>query len=437
METLEDFKNLEDLPYGFTHESDWSWRDYKFYKTKKGFGNSLGNYKRLPEHINFWPIVIPFREQHGLDTVSDIVDLLNSWGYNPSIQVRLRDHFGIEFSKEEWVWSAAYPETPLTRIEPQGGSTGDTLGLGLQSKLHYSYYESWSPESGYPCFSIFVVVKNSFDTGLPDWLTKVNNYKYVPDKLTFVHSDNEYNRWALYFGMEIEVSSKISPAELQYIVTSVEPVQEPFFYHKHDGSIKERNGYSNRYEIVTFPMSYKCLKHEFEVLFDKLKRWEDKELFAWGSDTGLHIHVSNNSFTSRLHRNKFAALWNQHGASGRKFIETIGKRPFNAYCEPFNDHYGRTNSYKLKHGSYAPGHDSSRRAACRQTNNTSEVRIFAGGFDLEHIKYCLEAVHAMHSYSDKVPIGIISSPSFPPDFTEWLSTEPRYKRLQKELKACA
>jgi hypothetical protein len=68
---------------------------------------------------------------------------------------------------------------------------------------------------------------------------------------------------------------------------------------------------------------------------------------------------------------------------------------------------------------------------------TSEVRVFAGGFNLEHIKYCLEAVHAMHTFSDKVPIGMVSSPTFPPHFTEWLSTEPRYKRLQKELKVCA
>jgi hypothetical protein len=437
METLADLEKVKDLPYSFLNSSDWIWKDYKFYKTKKGFGNSLGNYKSIPESIQYWPIIIPFRETHGLEKVSDIVDLLNSWGYNPSIESKLSGFFGISFSKEEWLWSAMYPETPLTRIGAGTSSNQDVLGLGTETEFLYSNYEIWSPEDGYPCITVYASTSTNLETGLPDWLTKVNGYKYTPEKLSFLRGEKEPKGWTMYFGVEIEVSSKISPAELQYIVTNIEPVQEPFFYHKHDGSIQERSGFNHNYEIVTFPMSYKFIKHEFEVLFKKLEKWKDKELFKWGSDTGLHIHVSNNSFTSKLHRNKFAALWNQHGVTGRKFIETIGGRPFNAYCEPFSDHYGRTNSYKLKYGAYAPGHNNTRRAACRRTNATSEVRIFAGGFDLEHIKYCLEAVHAMHVYSDKVPIGMVSSPSFPPHFTEWLSTEPRYKRLQKELKVCA
>jgi hypothetical protein len=436
METLADFKSLKGISFSFSL-GNWNYKDYKFYKTKKGFGNSLGNYKMIPEQIKYWPLMYEFREQHGLDTTDDVANLLNEWGYNPALQDRFENYLGISFDKETWKWSCDYGGRPLTSVEVTGTQSKDILGLGLTPELHYSHFEEWTPEEDCPCMTVFASAVTKLDCGVPEWLTKVNGYKFVPEELKFLRDKRENSRWTLYFGMEIEVASKISPTELQYIVTNVEPVQEPFFYHKHDGSIQSRSGYGHNYEIVTFPTSYRVLRHEFEVLFKKLEQWEDKGLFTWGADTGVHIHVSNNSFTSRLHRNKFAALWNQHGASGRRFIETIGKRPFNAYCEPFQDHYGRTNAYKLRHGPLAPGHDSSRRAACRLTNTTSEVRVFAGGFNLEHIKYCLEAVHAMHTFSDKVPIGMVSSPTFPPHFTEWLSTEPRYKRLQKELKVCA
>jgi hypothetical protein len=57
METLEDFKISRPAVSNFTNESDWTWRDYKFYKTKKASATLSETTRRLPEHINFWPFI--------------------------------------------------------------------------------------------------------------------------------------------------------------------------------------------------------------------------------------------------------------------------------------------------------------------------------------------------------------------------------------------
>lgn len=437
--TVAALKELDGYPSFYSNMEEMPKKRLKFYRTEKGLENSIGNYHDIPYGIENICHVIPFREENNINTVKDVADYFTNLGWCPSISEAMLHVYGIGFDREKWEWYAAEldEDTPLTCIEPSsginGGVTSSILGLRVKIKKKYEYAHLAHDDS---VLKVFFKESSNVKTNLPEWLTVVNNYKYVPPKLDFLSLETENHE--LYFGMEIEVSSKITPAELQYIVTQLEPKQEPFFYHKHDGSISARPSFPNNFEIVTFPMTYRSLKREMTILFDKIRPLNNGEpIFSWGDDTGIHIHVNGNSFINKLHRNKFAALFNQSTTATTKFIERLGRRKFNAYCMPFEDHIGRTTAYKMKHGPYAPGHDLSRRAACRETNKTSEVRIFRGGFDLEHMKYCLEVVHAMHRYSEKTPLSIIGNWKFQRDFEGWLQTEPRYKRLKKELDLCA
>lgn len=286
------------------------------------------------------------------------------------------------------------------------------------------------------------VVEYTVETKLkhknPRFLTEVQDYRYVPEKHVF-HGGNPGNR--LFFGLELEVSSRVTPEELQYIVTNVEPKQEPFFYFKHDGSIL--NTFGHTYEIVTFPCSPRFLKAEFRKLFSKLEKLTDGHISDYFDTNsrhtdGLHIHVSRDSFSSRIWRNKFVSVWNQWDKSNQKFLWKLSRRihPLseNRFCRPHRNMVDKTVAYRLREGAINTGYED-RYASSRETSNTVEVRVFQGKFELDHILYCVTLTKAIHEFTYSMPINSLGV-RFKDDFIKWLNKNGKYRSLEKEITQC-
>lgn len=426
-------QKIQNLPYGMTGPLE---KRFKFFPTRKSRTDNKG-YRiiEFPEDYMFAMVNIHFREKHGINTLKDFIDVLNQWGYNERIRSDLR-YWGIKFNIETWSWYSEGPDdVPSLRFfESYENSTANPVFFeDFPEQYVYDHYDVGSNGQ----FLIYYrVVKEIPDIGLPGWLTRVNGYKYTPSEYIFRSSPNEKSE--MFFGVELEVASKLTPVDLQYLVTQVEPKQEPFFYFKWDGSIEFQQDFST-FEIVTFPCSYRYLKENFSLLFKKLEEklpdW--RNYIKTDQSTGVHVHVSLDSFFTRMHLKKFVTIWNQYDRTNTEFIQKIGLRQFNNYCRVPPNFDGMTLARRLRTGVYAPGHNPNKYSACRETDHTAEVRIFRGGFDYYHIMYCLETVHAMHTFAVKVPLRSISSRFFTVEFKDWLADQQRYRRLKKEIAKCA
>ena len=276
---------------------------------------------------------------------------------------------------------------------------------------------------------------------------RVMNYTYQP-MLNFMQCHKENHE--RFFGMEIEVSTKLSPTELQLIVTTVEPVQETFFYMKSDTSVF--GCYDNKYEIVTMPMTPRRMKREFSILFEKLenlcalKGIMLSDVFDLGMDlpNGIHIHVNNNAFinsrTSRrrsFHRNRFLTAFNQWDSNFQEWMQKVSKRPAQGrnseYYPPHPCFDGRTVARRLLAGQRYDEH----RSACHDNGNTTEVRVFYGLMNKKHIFSCIELVDAMIDFTREAPISSYKQNRFVPKFSHWLLEQRGLRNAKEVIKACA
>lgn len=418
---------------------DTSSRGYKFYPTKESFNSGLGyNIRKLCGYdVSYTFLQSSFLEENNLSTVQDTLDLLNSWGYNETLYGSLRYH-GYRFDKGNWTWShiSKSGNEPIvgTELYPSPSSSSSFLYTNGLEKYFYTDL-SYTIDNNEPLWKVWYKIKQDLpNLDIPAFMLEQNSHKFTPEFQ--IMRDNDMSN--MTFGIEIEVSTKLSKWDLQYLITQVEPIQEPFFYFKHDGSINSSYGFEHTYEIVTMPCTFKFLRKNFKILFDKLdaKLPDWPKYFKIDKSCGVHVHVNKDSFFSNLHLKKFVSIWNQYDSLNTTFIQKVGMRKFNKYCNIHQDQDGRTIARRLKVGAWGPGHDNKRYASCRETYHTAEVRIFKGGFDYDHIMYCLEAVHAMHQFSNKTPISLISTRRFIPEFTTWLNDEVKYSRLKEHLK-CA
>ena len=238
------------------------------------------------------------------------------------------------------------------------------------------------------------------------------------------------------FGMELEVSTKLSCEEIQEIVTDVRPKQEPFFIFKQDSSISGQ--YSNNVELVTVPCSPKYLKKAWKLFFNKVhklcaaKGLEIKDVFDVRNDlsNGIHIHVSKSTFLNKLHKRKFVAAWNSPESNITRTIQRISGRPFNYtdnhYCTP-NYRFDTKLARRLQM-------DTNGRATCHELSRTVEVRVFQGIVDIDHIIRCIEATEAMYYMVLSLPISKFTD--YPELLEEFVHKNSGYNKL-KEFFACA
>jgi hypothetical protein len=295
-----------------------------------------------------------------------------------------------------------------------------------------------------------VYADDAVQTNLPSYLYKKNNYTYAPDPV-FRFDQRDKGNQELFFGLELEMSTKLSCRELQKIVTEVEPKQDFFFYFKQDSSIS--GSYSNLVELVTHPCSPAFLRKNFRILFQKIERLcEERGIFMHdvidmtpNPSNGIHIHVSRKSFgdtrrpVGKHWKNRFASVWNLWDSESTDFLTVLSRRPSpisdNRFCKAHPNMRGKFVSNRLVTGAVCENRDD-RYSACRETTATVEVRIFQGMFDLGHILYCIQLTKAVHEYSSGMSLSALGR-GFKQDFTRWVAQSGRYPSIIKEIKKCA
>jgi len=269
------------------------------------------------------------------------------------------------------------------------------------------------------------------------------SYKMGSEDFNFYRSLHKSNS-ELYFGLELEINTKLSAEEIQSIVTDFEPKQEPFFIFKQDASIGGR--YQNNLEIVTVPCSPSYLKKNFRVFFKKLRHLAAKKDIQLSSliemenvnSNGLHIHVSKDAFLYRFHKNRFITLMNSDRRDNKNFFALLSKRSRyweNSYCFIDSSYRGVRPAYAIK----STRGSSERHSVCHSlAPATIEVRLFSGIPDIEHICSCIEFTEAIFNFTRFNSVSSISN-SFIPDFKRWLGKQSRnkYRSLTKRVKQCA
>ena len=316
-------------------------------------------------------------------------------------------------------------EEPAIKTFSYGGLNNWTHG-----ETQGSIYSSLIPQAG---------LASGSGPGLRSYDSDIRSYNYVPDNVTFMSSKKEKTK--LYFGLELEVNTMIPWYEVQYVMTNVEPKQEPFIYAMSDSSISGQHTYN--YEMVTVPMTPRRMKKEYRVLFGKLEKLAGgqgkklTDLFDMSAATnGIHIHTSAVAFKD-AQRRRFTALWNSDIPAVLKTVNLLAGRNLKTtrYCKPSPAYEGRRLGYCLKETRY---HD--KYVACKDEGrgaNTVEVRVFKGIPSLKNVLGCIDTVEAMFFFTLEMPISAFGR-EFPKVFHTWLYSQPNYKYANlKERLECA
>ena len=265
--------------------------------------------------------------------------------------------------------------------------------------------------------------------------SEVMNYTYKPE-YKFMAMPKEQTE--CYFGLELEVNSKVPWSDIHRAMTSMVPVQEAFIFAKQDGSISGQ--FNNCYEVVSHPMSPRRMRVEFTTLFKKLERLVAAKGLEWGSvfdmettTTGIHVHVSKGSFTplSRTHKKKFMMLWNNSSPAISDFTAKLACRTLkgNTYVKPATSYAGRSLAWMLKEGK-----NSDRHSSCNETTSTVEVRAFRGQPSLASVRHAIDTTEAMLRFTEQMPNSQLNR-HFPRHFKAWLGKQNKnsYRNLKMTL----
>lgn len=417
------------------------------------------SYESIPNHNVFWSYP-KWCHQHNLKTFGDLENWVNDKGvpeypfYDFLARIGRWDSDGFHVKEDLrrrhlCVFSLGYPNTNQFILLGQQGSSSRTAysfdgfdfdydledSVGIRDvRLRWTILETQEPATNH-----------TTPTEYSEYLFSRLNYNFAPpfgngDGFKFHTESNETTR--LFFGMELEISTAISPKEMQLIVTSVEPIQKPFFYMKHDGSIHP--SMSHCYEIVTMPCSFSFLKKNLRIFFSKIEKLcEQKGVpvsrvidVAVRPSNGLHIHISKDAFSSPTIKNRFASIWNQWDSSSLGLLNSMTKRPNpierSDYYHTHPNLKDRTLSYRLKTGAVVVSNNE-RRSACRETDRTLEVRVFQGMWDLDHVLNSLQIVKAMFDYSHEMPLSAFGM-KFSTHFKNWLESKGGYVRVKKVIR---
>jgi len=327
--------------------------------------------------------------------------------------------------------------TSVLFTEPQGGAKP------------YVQYDGFSKQPNFPLTkrstAVFLnVYSSAYVRGLNSTMTAVRtpsqvmNYTYRPD-YKFMAMPKE--KTECFFGLELEVNSRIPWDDVYRTMTEVFPVQEPFIFAKSDSSIS--GDFLNSYEIVSHPMSPRRMRAEFRILFTKLERLLKEKNMVWEENfdmvtksTGIHVHVSKTAFTplSRTHMKKFMLLWNTSGSTVSSFTSQLACRETkgNHYIKPAESYRGRSLAWMLREGK-----NSERYAACNETRETVEVRVFRGQPCLKAVCHAIDTTEAMLKFTEQASMSQLNR-RFPTAFKSWLGKQNKnsYRSLKETLK-CA
>lgn len=282
--------------------------------------------------------------------------------------------------------------------------------------------------------------------------TNVWNYTFRMDKDEFNWFRSVSGENNVFFGMELELNTKLKPTEIQYIVSEVEPKQEPFFIFKQDSSITGK--YSQMVELVTVPCTPRYLRKNLKIFFQKVQKLAEAkgktigDFFdtSRGLNNGLHVHVSKDSFISRSHYNKFLTAWNQWEDGVVNLLNEASARPTlykdNYYCTISHEYIqtkskGKTTltKFERRHAQRSLAKRlrgipvSSRTSVAHDSNpHTIEVRVFQGIFDLTHVMQSISFTEAMFEYCAEVGYSGFDK-YFVPTFSKFVTKQRKFASL--------
>ena len=290
------------------------------------------------------------------------------------------------------------------------------------------------------------------------WNKRYNySYKMEPEDFKFFRRVKHEDK--VYFGMELELSTKLSYKELQHIVTDIEPKQEPFFIMKDDGSVNGK--YSNRVELVTVPCSPRYLRKEWKTFFQKvehlcsLRGKTVGDYFDINTDlnNGIHIHVSKDSFRMKSHVHRFMTAFHQWDKDSVSLFNAISNRPTDytdhGYCH-INYQYKETKSKasfvkfqrRVNQRSIArrlKGIVADRHSICHNGSGncspTVEVRLYQGIFDLSHIFRCISFTEAMFEFAHCIGYSQFDE-NFTKAFNNYVRQDRKYSSLYEVFDKC-
>lgn len=276
----------------------------------------------------------------------------------------------------------------------------------------------------------------------PSHLYSLLNYTWSPETKDFRAKSKEST--LLYFGVELEVNTRLSCEELQRIVTDVEPKQEPFFYMKSDSSVS--GVFDNNVELVTFPMSPSLQREEWGKFFDKIEKLipdgntvDDYFDSSPTLNNGLHIHLSSDAFIDSrrdFHRKKFLMIFNMQNPIHSGWMKRITRRPRLAQESTYYKTPSSIRGMKLGRGLKTNYETEDKYLMARKTNKgTLEVRAYQSLFNKAHVLGCIDLTECFFNYSRIMPYSSLNS-TFNQRFTDYVF-ETKGHRYAKEHLKCA
>lgn len=419
----------------------WSTPDFDLIYEPDGFVSVVVDWKdktiRIPDS-SYWPSHPEFLSQFEpgeMVTMKDLDEFMSQVG---------SDTYRLLMSSMNEVYQTFSEDCPLFRL-----SVHDSVELLLLDEQTFHgvgkpryFFEGFGlPHEN--CETVQLYAGSAANNPV------IHNWSFVP-YLRFLSCPKEQT--TLYFGMEVEVSTHLRAEELNKIITRVEPVQDEFLYFKSDSSITGR--YSYNYEIVTMPMTPRRMRKEWRTLFKKLEtlasgkgmQLEDVFDMSLFNNNGIHVHVSKHAFSSKSLKNRFLTGWNVWDTRSIEWLDKVTLRREASvkfgreYYKP-NDYFvGRTLPWRImigQGGCTNDRHTDARRAAAHETENTCEVRVFYGLFDLKHILTCIEMVEAMFWFTRNAAYSDYNNRVFVERFSEFVRKQQGYRYLKERLKQCA
>ena len=171
---------------------------------------------------------------------------------------------------------------------------------------------------------------------------------------------------ALLSGIEVEVASKDRNEGRLYAINKYKKIFNDYGALKHDGSIKNYDGYYNGFEIVSMPMLLQD-HMDYEAWHELLKN-DEELLYPYSGEygAGIHIHLNRKAFDT-LTLSHFIAF--VHNNNNYNFIKTIAERELN------NSRHSRIDEKNPFIHNYENYHDKYE-AVRLNKQSTIELRIF-------------------------------------------------------------
>jgi hypothetical protein len=221
----------------------------------------------------------------------------------------------------------------------------------------------------------------------------LRSYSYTPN-LIFRRSHGENKKTTPYFGMEIEMTSRLSHNEMEII--RVLGMEDRLMYPKRDGSVAG-------FELVTHPMTAKWAAENFP--WDIVEMLKDAGSSVIKAENGLHVHVSRAGFKDEAHMFRWMKLWYRNP---EEIVRIAGRDgggwgSFDPEQRKVTGRHAKAHA-KKRHSRGAQmirGNDTGPRyVALNLTNDaTIEVRIFAATTSARQLRSRFELVSSSVEYT--------------------------------------